>query len=205
MSGSNPWERNAGLFDSPSSAVPKPAKKKRAKAPKPERTLEVDVAPAGALLDPVGAEAAAEPPPAVVVEPETAKRADHAAELLKSFVDRVLRLREERRGLNADIKEVLGEAKGTGFNVEALKTVVLRLEKPEKDWDTLDATIAIYRDVVGTGGAGLDPIMDAARDPGLLAHAASAAEGAPPASTKKPTAKERQLREAIGWIQGTRH
>lgn len=206
MSGKHPWDRNEGKFDAPSSAVPKPPKPARKKRLQPEPALFTPEPLAGELLAPVAAVPEPVAPPVVTVErAEAGSKPSHAAELLKSFVERVMRLRDARRDINDDIKAVIGEAKAAGFNVEALKVVVTRLEKAEKDWDTLDATVAIYRDVVGTGGKGLDPIVDAVRDAGILAHAASAAEGAAPASKKKPTAKERQLREAIGWIQGTRH
>ena len=55
-----------------------------------------------------------------------------AADRLKSFVERIERLEEERRALGNDIKEVYAEAKGTGFDTKALRTIV-RLRKLDTD------------------------------------------------------------------------
>jgi len=47
---------------------------------------------------------------------------------LKAFVERVERLEEEKKALADDIRDVYAEAKGNGFDVKALRTVV-RLRK----------------------------------------------------------------------------
>ena len=39
-----------------------------------------------------------------------------AADQLKSFIERIERLEEEKAGLASDIKDVYAEAKGTGFH-----------------------------------------------------------------------------------------
>ena len=53
-----------------------------------------------------------------------------AGERLRSFIERIERLEEERRALSGDIKEVYAEAKGNGFDVKALRTIV-RLRKQD--------------------------------------------------------------------------
>lgn len=53
-------------------------------------------------------------------------------EHLKSFVERVERLEEEKKDLAEDIKSVYAEAKGTGFDVAALRKVIA-LRKQDKD------------------------------------------------------------------------
>ena len=47
---------------------------------------------------------------------------------LKSFVERIERLEEERAALSADIREVYAEAKSTGFDARIMRQVV-RLRK----------------------------------------------------------------------------
>lgn len=50
---------------------------------------------------------------------------------LKSIVERVERLEEERKNLAADIKEVYAEAKASGFDVKIIrKAVALRKKEP---------------------------------------------------------------------------
>lgn len=51
-----------------------------------------------------------------------------AADRLRSFVERIERLEEEKAALAADIREVYSEAKGTGFDVKILRQLI-RLRK----------------------------------------------------------------------------
>jgi uncharacterized protein (UPF0335 family) len=55
-----------------------------------------------------------------------------AGKRLKSFLDRVERLEEEKKGLADDIKEIYAEAKGTGFDVKTMRKI-LKLRKMETD------------------------------------------------------------------------
>ena len=43
---------------------------------------------------------------------------------LKSFIERVERLEEEKNGISEDVRDVYAEAKGTGFSTRALKHVI---------------------------------------------------------------------------------
>ncbi len=51
---------------------------------------------------------------------------------LRSFVDRIERLEEEKMALAADIREVYSEAKGAGFDVKVMRQLI-RLRKLDKD------------------------------------------------------------------------
>lgn len=48
----------------------------------------------------------------------------NAKEQLKSIVERIERLEEEKKGLADDIRDVYAEAKGNGYEVKALRRVV---------------------------------------------------------------------------------
>ncbi len=65
-------------------------------------------------------------------EDETADVGGVAGKRLKSFLDRVERLEEEKKGLADDIKEIYAEAKGTGFDVKTMRKI-LKLRKMETD------------------------------------------------------------------------
>jgi uncharacterized protein (UPF0335 family) len=54
------------------------------------------------------------------------------AQQLRSFIDRLERLEEEKATMMETIKEVLQEAKGVGFDVQTLRKV-LRLRKMKKE------------------------------------------------------------------------
>jgi uncharacterized protein (UPF0335 family) len=53
-----------------------------------------------------------------------------AKDHLKAFVERIERLEEEKKTIADDIRDVYAEAKGNGFDVKALRTV-LRLRKQD--------------------------------------------------------------------------
>lgn len=47
-----------------------------------------------------------------------------AGDQLRSIIDRIERLEEEKKGIAEDIKEVFAEAKANGFDVKALRKIV---------------------------------------------------------------------------------
>ena len=55
-----------------------------------------------------------------------------AAKRLRSFIERIERLEEEKAGIAADIKEVFAEAKGTGFDVKVMRQII-RIRKQDAD------------------------------------------------------------------------
>lgn len=72
-----------------------------------------------------------------------------AKEHLRSFVDRIERLSEEREALSADIREVFSEAKGTGFCTKTMR-MVIRLRKLDKaDFQESEAMLDLYLTALG--------------------------------------------------------
>ena len=55
-----------------------------------------------------------------------------SADRLRSFVERIERLEEEKAALASDIREVYSEAKGAGYDVKVMRQV-MRLRKLDKD------------------------------------------------------------------------
>jgi uncharacterized protein (UPF0335 family) len=75
--------------------------------------------------------------------------AGFAVEHLRSFVERVERLEEEKAALTADIREVYSEAKGQGFDTKILRQVV-RLRKLDKaDFQEREAMLDLYMSALG--------------------------------------------------------
>jgi uncharacterized protein (UPF0335 family) len=54
-----------------------------------------------------------------------------AKDQLKAIVERIEHLEEEKKALAGDIRDVYAEAKGNGYDVPALRTVI-RLRKQDK-------------------------------------------------------------------------
>ncbi|NUB36095.1 DUF2312 domain-containing protein [Azospirillum brasilense] len=72
-----------------------------------------------------------------------------AADRLKSFVERIERLEEGKRGLQEDIKEVYSEAKGTGFDTKIIRQII-RLRKMDKaDRQEQEAILELYKEALG--------------------------------------------------------
>jgi uncharacterized protein (UPF0335 family) len=55
-----------------------------------------------------------------------------AKDQLKAFVERIERLEEEMKATSDDIRDVYAEAKGSGFDIKALRSIV-RLRKLDTD------------------------------------------------------------------------
>ncbi len=56
-----------------------------------------------------------------------------AKEQLRSIIERIERLEEEKKTISEDIRDVYAESKGQGYDVKALRTIVrLRAEDPQK-------------------------------------------------------------------------
>ncbi|WP_334130206.1 DUF2312 domain-containing protein [Sneathiella sp.] len=72
-----------------------------------------------------------------------------AADHLRSYIERIERLEEEKKGISNDIKEIFAEAKGTGFDVKAMR-VILRLRKMDKaDVQEQEYMVELYRQALG--------------------------------------------------------
>jgi uncharacterized protein (UPF0335 family) len=63
-----------------------------------------------------------------------------AKDQLKAIVERIERLEEEKKVISDDIKEVYGEAKGNGYDVKALRTII-RMRKQDANTRAEQETI----------------------------------------------------------------
>ncbi len=72
-----------------------------------------------------------------------------AGERLRSFIERIERLEEEKRVLADDIKEVYAEAKGSGFDVKTMRQLI-RLRRIDKDdLDEQETLLDLYKRALG--------------------------------------------------------
>ena len=74
-----------------------------------------------------------------------ADRGGVAGERLKSFIERIERLEEEKRALSADIKEVYSEAKGAGFDIKTIREIIKIRRMDEDDLDEREALLDTYK------------------------------------------------------------
>jgi uncharacterized protein (UPF0335 family) len=72
-----------------------------------------------------------------------------AKEQLRSFVERVERLEEERAALTADIREIYSEAKGLGFDAKIMRQVVRMRKLDKADFQEQEAMLDLYLSALG--------------------------------------------------------
>ncbi len=75
--------------------------------------------------------------------------AGFAAEQLKSFVERIERLEEEKQTIQDDIKDVYAEAKGNGFDVKILRQVIRIRKQDKSEREEQEAVLDLYLQALG--------------------------------------------------------
>jgi uncharacterized protein (UPF0335 family) len=76
-----------------------------------------------------------------------------AAGQLKSFVERVERLEEEKKGIADDIRDVYGEAKAQGFDTKIMRQVVRLRKKDTAERQEEEALLDLYMHALGMAPA----------------------------------------------------
>lgn len=72
-----------------------------------------------------------------------------AAGELRQFIERIERLEEEKKALQDDIKDVMAELKGRGYDVKAVRSI-LRLRKQDPDErQEAEAILELYMNALG--------------------------------------------------------
>ena len=72
-----------------------------------------------------------------------------AADRLRTLIERIERLEEEKAALAGDIREVYGEAKGSGFDTKIMRQII-RLRKMDKaDLQEQETLLDLYKRALG--------------------------------------------------------
>lgn len=82
-------------------------------------------------------------------ETEADKKYGFTAGQLKSFIERIERLEEEKKTVSGDIKEVYAEAKANGFDTKILKKIVALRRKSEDERTEEEAMLETYMVALG--------------------------------------------------------
>ncbi len=72
-----------------------------------------------------------------------------AGDRLRSFVERIERLEEEKKALSDDIREVYSEAKGTGFDVKVLRQIIRLRKMDSSDRNEMEEVLDVYKRALG--------------------------------------------------------
>ncbi len=87
-----------------------------------------------------------------------------AAGQLRSFIERIERLEEEKKGIADDIRDVFAEAKGNGFDTKVMRQVIRLRKKDVAERQEEEALLDLYLHALGmlSGDARGDEAMIAA-------------------------------------------
>ncbi|MDI2112494.1 DUF2312 domain-containing protein [Commensalibacter nepenthis] len=72
-----------------------------------------------------------------------------AADRLRSIIERIERLEEERKGLANDIKDIYAEAKSAGFDVPVVRRIISARKKEPSEIEEQETLFDIYRRALG--------------------------------------------------------
>ncbi len=64
---------------------------------------------------------------------------------LNSLIERIERLEEEKKGISSDIRDIYAEAKGVGFDVKIMRTIIKLRKMNQADRDEQEFLLETYR------------------------------------------------------------
>ena len=71
------------------------------------------------------------------------------ADQLRSLIERIERLEEEKKAIADDIKDVYGEAKANGFDVKTMRQVVRKRKQDANERQEQEAMLDLYMSALG--------------------------------------------------------
>lgn len=72
-----------------------------------------------------------------------------SSERLKSFIQRIERLEEDKRAVSEDIKDVYAEVKGTGFDTKVVRAIIMRRRKEAEEVREFEELLDLYLGALG--------------------------------------------------------
>ena len=67
-----------------------------------------------------------------------------AADELRLLIERAERLEEEKKGIADDIKDVMAEAKGRGYDPKAIRKILSIRKKKKEEYQEEEAILEVY-------------------------------------------------------------
>lgn len=72
-----------------------------------------------------------------------------AADRLRSIIERVERLEEEKKALSSDVKDIMAEAKSAGFDVKVIRQVIRIRKQEPAEVEEQETLMDLYRRALG--------------------------------------------------------
>ena len=74
-----------------------------------------------------------------------------AGDRLRTIIERIERLEEEKKALSEDIREIYSEAKGAGFDVKVIRQLVRLRKMDATDRSEMEQVLDVYKRALGMG------------------------------------------------------
>ena len=72
-----------------------------------------------------------------------------AGDRLRTIIERIERLEEEKKAISDDVSEVFSEAKGAGFDVKVIRQVVRLRKMDATDRSEMEQVLDVYKRALG--------------------------------------------------------
>lgn len=72
-----------------------------------------------------------------------------AGDRLRTIIERIERLEDEKKALSDDIKEVYSEAKGAGFDIKIIRQIVSLRKMDASDRSEMEQILDVYKRALG--------------------------------------------------------
>lgn len=72
---------------------------------------------------------------------------------LKSYIERIERLEEDKAGIGSDVRDVYSEAKSTGFDVKAMRQVIKLRKMKSNERTEAEYMLDLYLKALGMDGS----------------------------------------------------
>lgn len=72
-----------------------------------------------------------------------------AADRLRSLIERIERLEEEKKALSSDIKDIFAEAKSAGFDIKVIRQLIRIRKQEPAEVEEQETLLDVYRRALG--------------------------------------------------------
>jgi uncharacterized protein (UPF0335 family) len=86
---------------------------------------------------------------ATAMKEDEAPATRFAKDQLKAIIERIERLEEEKKAISDDIRDVYAEAKGNGYDVKALRTIIRMRKEDPNDRAEQETILETYLQALG--------------------------------------------------------
>lgn len=81
--------------------------------------------------------------------PDDGPSTSFAKDQLRAIIERIERLEEEKKAISDDIRDIYAEAKGNGFDVKAIRTIVRMRKQDANEREEQETILETYLHALG--------------------------------------------------------